>query len=165
MSVIGENMGDLNQFDQLDRRIIEMMCTSSQGSYRQLAKQLGVHPTTLIQRVKALETKGVITGYRAKMDYFAMGFTYMGLVQIFSDDIVQAEKDLAEIDEVMAVYDVTGEADAIAIVACEDRERFYTVIKGISSLPTVRKSNTSIILDVVKSMEDFVPCLTDEAGD
>ena len=49
---IGRNMGDLREFDELDRRIIEMMCNSSQGSYRQLAKQLGVHPTTLIQRVK-----------------------------------------------------------------------------------------------------------------
>ena len=152
-------MGDLSQFDQLDRRIIEMMCTSSQGSYRQLAKQLGVHPTTLIQRVKALESKGVIKGYRAKMDYFAMGFSYMGLVQIYSEDIVQAEKDLAGIDEVMAVYDVTGEADAIALVACEDREKFYAVIKGIGALPSVRKSNTSIILDIVKSSEDFIPRL------
>lgn len=154
-------MGDLKQFDQLDRRIIEMMCTSSQGSYRQLAKQLGVHPTTLIQRVKALESKGVIKGYRAKMDYFAMGFSYMGIVQIYSDDIVNAEKDLAAIDEVMAVYDVTGEADAIAMVACEDRERFYAVIKRISALPTVSKSNTSIILDIVKSSEDYVPPLSD----
>ena len=55
-------MGDLKEFDELDRRIIEMLCKSSQGSYRQLAKQLGVHPTTLIQMVKNLENKGVVKG-------------------------------------------------------------------------------------------------------
>ncbi|NLU46277.1 MAG: Lrp/AsnC family transcriptional regulator, partial [Euryarchaeota archaeon] len=40
--------------DELDRRIIELLSNSSQGSYRQIAKQLSVHPTTLIQRVKNL---------------------------------------------------------------------------------------------------------------
>ena len=73
-------MGDLKEFDELDRRIIEMLCKSSQGSYRQLAKQLGVHPTTLIQRVKNLESKGVVKGYRAKIDYIAMGYDYTGSV-------------------------------------------------------------------------------------
>ena len=154
-------MGDLKQFDQLDRRIIEMVCTSSQGSYRQMAIQLGIHPSTLIQRLKALEEKGVINGFRAKIDYFTMGFEYMGVVQIYSEDVVAAEKDLASFDEVVAVYDVTGEADAIVIVACEDREAFYAAIKRIGALPTVSKSNTSIILDVVKSPDDFVPKLTD----
>ena len=154
-------MGDLKQFDQLDRQIIEKMCRSSQGSYRQIAKELGVHPTTLIQRLKALEAKGVINGFRAKVNYFTMGFDYMGIVQIFSEDIVNAEKDLASFDEVIAVYDVTGEADAIVIVACEDRESFYAAIKRIAALPTVSKSNTSIVLDVVKSPDDFVPKLTD----
>lgn len=62
----------------------------------------------------------------------------------------------------MAVYDVTGEADAVAMVVSEDRERFNAVIKRIGSLPSVTKSNTSIILDVVKSPDDFVPRFSDQ---
>ena len=104
-------MGDLKEFDELDRRIIEMLCKSSQGSYRQLAKQLGVHPTTLIQRVKNLENKGVVKGYRAKIDYIAMGYDYTGLVHIYSDSIVEVEKQLVELPEVVAFYDDTGESD------------------------------------------------------
>ena len=71
-------MADLNDFDELDKRIIEQLSTSSEGSFRQIAKILGVHPTTLIQRVKNLKNKGVITGYRAKIDYMKLGFGYMG---------------------------------------------------------------------------------------
>ena len=77
-------MADIREFDELDRRIVELMCRSSQGSYRQIAKQLGVHPTTLIQRVKNLEAKGVINGYRAKVDYMRLGFDYMGIIQVYS---------------------------------------------------------------------------------
>lgn len=155
-------MAAQKKLDRLDRQILTALSESSQGSYRQLAKRIDSHPTTLIQRMKSLESREVIRGYRAKLDYFKMGFSYMGIVQIYSDDIVQAEKDLSAIDEVMAVYDVTGEADAVAMVVCEDRDRFNTVIKRIGALKSVSKSNTSIILDVVKSPDDFIPNFSDE---
>ena len=150
-------MGDLKEFDELDRRIIEMLCKSSQGSYRQLAKQLGVHPTTLIQRVKNLESKGVVKGYRVKIDYIAMGYDYTGLVHIYSDSIVEVEKQLVEIPEVVAVYDVTGEADIEVLVTCLNREDFSAVVKRINSIEGVAKTNTSVVLNVVKSENEFVP--------
>lgn len=154
-------MGPQKKLDRLDRDIIRKVSESSQGSYRQLAQRVDAHPSTFMQRIKSLESRGIIRGYRAKLDYFAMGFSYMGLVQIYSEDIVRAEKDLSDIEEVMAVYDVTGEADAVAMVVCEDRDAFNQVIKRIGQLPSVRKSNTSIILDVVKSPDDFVPNFSD----
>ncbi len=88
-------MGTQKKLDKLDRAILTELSQSSQGSYRQLAKRIDAHPSTFMQRMKVLESKGIIRGYRAKFDYFSMGFSYMGLVQIYSDDIIQAEKDLS----------------------------------------------------------------------
>lgn len=150
-------MGDLKEFDELDKRIIEMMCSSSQGSYRQLAKQLGVHPTTLIQRVKNLEKMGVIKGYRAKIDYVAMGYDYTGLVHIYSDDVLNVEAELVKIPEVAAVYDVTGEADIVVLVTCLSRESFSAVVKRINGIDGVNKTNTSVVLNIVKSESEFIP--------
>ena len=152
-------MGDLKDFDELDKRIIEMMCNSSQGSYRQLAKQMGVHPTTLIQRVKTLEAKGVIKGYRAKVDYVAMGYDYNGLVQVYTDNIESVEKELVNIPEVAAVYDVTGEA--VVYLCCLDRDEFSAAVKRINNLPGVVKTNTSVILNIVKPESDFIPKMVD----
>lgn len=150
-------MGELKDFDELDKRIIEMMCNSSQGSYRQLAKQMGVHPTTLIQRVKTLEAKGVIRGYRAKVDYVAMGYEYNGLVQVYTDDIESVEREVVNIPEVAAVYDVTGEADVVVYLCCLGREEFSAAVKRINDLPGVVKTNTSVILNIVKPESDFIP--------
>ncbi len=155
-------MGDLKEFDDLDKRIIEMLCTSSQGSYRQLAKQLGVHPTTLIQRVKVLETKGVIKGYRAKIDYVAMGYDYSGLVHIYSDDISKVYQKLVDMPEVMAIYDVTGEADAIVMLAGLTRDDFSAAVKKINAIEHVLRTNTSVILDTVKSSSEYIPNLRSE---
>ncbi len=155
-------MGDLKEFDELDKRIIEMICNSSQGSYRQLAKQLGVHPTTLIQRIKHLEKMGVVKGYRAKIDYVAMGYDYTGLVHVYSDNAVEVENELVKIPEVAAVYDVTGEADIVVLVTCLNRDEFSAVVKRINSIEGVHKTNTSVVLNVVKSENEFIPNLFGE---
>ncbi|MBO4348743.1 MAG: Lrp/AsnC family transcriptional regulator, partial [Candidatus Methanomethylophilaceae archaeon] len=81
----------LEGYDELDKRIIELLSTSSQGSYRQIAKTLDVHPSTLIQRVKNLESRGVIRGYRANIDYMKLGFEFMGVVNVNASDVIAVQ--------------------------------------------------------------------------
>ncbi len=152
----------LADYDELDKRIIELMCRSSQGSYRQIAKQLNVHPTTLIQRVKNLESKGVIKGYRASIDYMKLGFDYMGLVNIYAENVVTVQDRIANIPQVISVFDVTGESDCVAWIACLDREEFSEVVKEINAIPDVKKTNTSVILSIKKDPYTYVPPILGE---
>jgi DNA-binding Lrp family transcriptional regulator len=155
---------DTQEFDELDRRIIEMLCRSSQGSFRQQAKQLGVHPTTLIQRVKALEAKGVINGYRANIDYMRLGFDFMGIIQVYMEkNILGVQEAIKSIPQVIAVFDVTGECDSIVWVACRDREEFSSVVKSILMVDGVKKTNTSVVLNMLKDPFNFVPDILGEA--
>ena len=156
-------MADIREFDELDRRIVELMCRSSQGSYRQIAKQLGIHPTTLIQRVKNLEANGVINGYRAKVDYMRLGFDYMGIIQVYVEkNMLSVQETIRSIPQVLAVFDVTGECDSIVWIACRDREEFSNIVKSILKIDGVQKTNTSVILNVMKDPADFIPQVLDE---
>jgi DNA-binding Lrp family transcriptional regulator len=155
-------MAGIDEFDELDLKIVETLCISSQGSFRQIAKQLNIHPTTLIQRVKTLESKGVIGGYRAKINYMNLGFDYIGMVQIIAGDVHQIQEKVVKIPQVMAVYDVTGDVDCIVFISCLNREEFSNVVKQINAIPGVKKTSTSVILDVVKNADDFVPILSKE---
>ena len=156
-------MADIREFDELDRRIVELMCRSSQGSYRQIAKQLGIHPTTLIQRVKNLEAKGVINGYRAKVDYMRLGFDYMGIIQVYVEkNMLDVQEAIRSIPQVLAVFDVTGECDSIVWIACKDREEFSNIVKSILKIEGVQKTNTSVILNVMKDPADFIPQVLDD---
>ncbi len=151
-------MSDINAYDDLDMKIIDLLCRSSQGSYRQLAKELGIHPTTLIQRVKVLESKGIITGYRAKIDYMRLGFDFMGVIQIYVDrDVLDVQESIRAMPNVIAVFDVTGDCDSIAWVACRNREEFSTIVKNILTIDGVKKTNTSIVLNVIKDPMDHIP--------
>ncbi|MBQ8372845.1 MAG: Lrp/AsnC family transcriptional regulator [Candidatus Methanomethylophilaceae archaeon] len=152
----------LEDYDELDKRIIETLCRSSQGSYRQIAKQLNVHPTTLIQRVKNLETKGVIQGYRASVDYMRLGFEYMGLVSVYAENVVTVQDQIAKIPQVISIFDVTGESDCIAWIACIDRDEFSNVVKAINAIPDVKKTNTSVILGIKKDPFTYIPPILGE---
>ncbi len=151
-------MAKINDFDELDRRIIELLSRSSEGSYRQIAKELGVHPTTLIQRVRNLQAKGVLNGSRAKIDYMRLGFEYMGIVQIYMEgNILNAQEGIRNLSQVVAVFDVTGDCDCIAWIACKDRDEFSNVVKTILAMDGVKKTNTSVVLNMVKDPFDFIP--------
>lgn len=146
--------------DELDNRIIEELCTSSQGSYRQIAKRLGIHPTTLIQRVKNLEELGIINGYRAKVDHLKLGYEFMALVHIYVEgDLIDVQGKVKSMKNVMAVFDVTGECDSIAWVACKNREEFSGVVKKMLMIPGVKKTNTHVVLNMMKDPFNFIPDL------
>ncbi len=155
-------MTGLKEMDELDKRIVDLLCRSSQGSYRQLAKELGIHPTTLIQRVKNLEEKGIIKGYRAKIDYTKLGFEYMGIVQVSAGDIAEVIKDLSKIPQVAGIFDVTGESDAVAWIVCTDRDDFSETVKFINTIPGVTKTNTSVVLGIPKDPFEFLPSFTEK---
>ncbi len=157
-------MSEPKEIDELDRRIVDMLCKSSQGSYRQLAKQIGIHPTTLIQRVKNLESEEIITGYRAKTDYLKLGFDYMGIVHIYADNLPDVLENLRNIPQIVGIFDVTGDSDVIVWIACMGREEFSDTVKFINSISGVHKTNTSVILGVVKDPFEFIPSVSDKEG-
>lgn len=144
--------------DELDERIIKEICVSSQGSYRQIAKRLGVHPTTLIQRMKHLEESGVILGYRANVDYLKLGYEFMALVHVYVEgDLLEIQGRMRHIENIVGIFDVTGECDSIAWVACKNRDEFSGVIKQMLTINGVKKTNTYVILNVIKEPHEFVP--------
>jgi DNA-binding Lrp family transcriptional regulator len=150
------------KIDDLDKKIVQAICQSSQGSYRQIAKRLGIHPTTLIQRVKHLEEEGVIKGYRAQVDYLKLGYEFMAIVHIYVEgDLMDVEKKIMGLSNVVAVFDVTGECDSIAWVACRSREEFSSVVKGMLTIPGVKKTNTYVILNMIKDPFNFLPNFED----
>ncbi len=144
--------------DDLDKRIISELCISSQGSYRQIAKRLGIHPTTLIQRVKNLEKLGIIHGYRANVDYLKLGYEFMAIVHVSVEgDLLEVEQKIKNLKDVVAVFDVTGECDSIAWVACKNREEFSAVIKSMLTIKGVKKTNTYVVLNMIKDPFQFLP--------
>ncbi|HIH18903.1 TPA: Lrp/AsnC family transcriptional regulator [Candidatus Micrarchaeota archaeon] len=143
--------------DKTDEEILLALRHNARESFRKMALKLKIHPTTLISRVGKLEKSGIIQGYGANLDLGKLGYDFMGVVQvkIAKGKLLESQQRISRMRGVVAVYDVTGEYDSVAIVAAKSRERFSSLIKAFLNLPHVEHTNTQVILNVVKASWQF----------
>ncbi|MEM2373136.1 MAG: Lrp/AsnC family transcriptional regulator, partial [Thermoproteota archaeon] len=103
--------------DELDLKILREFIEDSRVTYREIAKKLGIAPGTVLSRIRKMEEKGIIKKYTLSVDYQKLGYTVTSIteVTVSKGKLVEVEQKLAELPGVCAVYDVTGDVDAIVI--------------------------------------------------
>src|SRR5436853_7565162 len=103
--------------DELDRKILQAYLMDARSSYRELAHKLGVSTTTIQSRTSKLERSGIIRGYSAIFDHEKVGFqlTVVTEVTVAKVKLLQLEKEVAKVPQMLAVYDVTGRDDSMGI--------------------------------------------------
>ncbi len=144
--------------DDTDQRILAELRQNCRRSYRELAASAGISPATVIERIKRLEKEGVITGYSANFDFLKLGYEFMAVVQIsIYGDLLKVEQRMSRLKGVAAVYDTTGQYDAIAILMCRSRGGLSALVKKILAIPGVEKTNTNVVLNVMQRLSDFDP--------
>jgi DNA-binding Lrp family transcriptional regulator len=138
--------------DEIDIAIMKEVQEDSKTSYRDIAKKLGLSVGTVHNRVKKMSNMGIIKSFAAVLDPEKLGFdlTAVILMQVDGGHIVDVEKTVAKSKSVMAVYDTTGDYDIITIAKFRSREELNSFIKETLKMPNVKRSVTSIVLNVVK---------------
>jgi len=143
------------ELDELDRKILQAYLIDARLSYRELAHKLGVSTTTIQSRTSKLEKSGIIRGYSAIFDHEKIEFQLTALteVSVAKGKLLELEKEVAKMPQVLAVYDVTGLTDAMVIAKFKSREELSKFTKALLAMPFVERTNTHIVLTTVK--EDF----------
>jgi len=138
--------------DHLDERIIELLSTDGRKSYRDIARTLSVSLSTVSNRIKALEQQGVIRGYRAIVDTEKLGYTLTALInlKISRGKLIEVQQIIAKDPHVEAVFDITGDWDSLVRAHFKETRDLNTFIKRILTIPDVERTNTQLILNIVK---------------
>ena len=141
--------------DRLDRGILERVLQDGRVSFRQLASEMRVSTTTVAARVARLQRAGIIGGYLALVDFQKLGYelTVVTEIHVSKGKLVEMEQEIAKLHNVCAVYDVTGEIDAIVISKCRNREELSHFTKSLLAMHFVERTNSHVVLTTVK--EDF----------
>ena len=138
--------------DDLDRAILEELNTDARRSHREIAHRLKVSPTTVSARVARMEAQGVIRGYIPLLDDEQLGWDLwatMG-IRISKGRLREVEERLARDPRAYAIYDVTGETDALLIGRFRDRRDLDRFVKHALQDPHVERTNTQVVLNRVK---------------
>src|SRR4030042_2234139 len=138
--------------DDVDRQILSERRRNCRRSFRELSKVLDLSPSTLIERVKRLEKAGYLMGYSANLNFLKLGYEFMAVVKITISGgaLLDVQEKISRLRGVAAVYAVRGDYDSMALVLCKSRAELSKLAKSILSIPHVEKSNTSMVLNVVK---------------
>ena len=143
--------------DDTDERILRELGKDSRKSLRKLAISVGVSPSVISERIRRMESAGIIKGYTTSFDYLKLGYEFVAIVQISisGGNLLEVQKKISSMPGVAAVYDVTGQYDSIAILMRKSRSELSALIKKILAIPRVEKTNTNMVLNVMKDFTDY----------
>jgi DNA-binding Lrp family transcriptional regulator len=138
--------------DDLDRKIIGIMNVNARQSFREIAKAAGTSVTSVIHKVKQMESTGAVQGYIPVVNAAAFGLDLTAIIalRISKGKLLETQKRIAQDPRVSAVYDITGEWDSLVIGRFRSRDDLNAFIKKLLSLPNLDRSVTHLVLNTVK---------------
>jgi DNA-binding Lrp family transcriptional regulator len=141
--------------DDTDRSIIGSLLEDARTSYRELARNLGLSVNTVIRRIKDMRDDGILLGFIPIIDAKKVGLDITVVVGIIADGghLVEVENEIAKRKGVCAVYDVTGDFDAVLIAKFKDTTELNRFIKSASGIRHIQRTCTFVVLNTVK--EDY----------
>jgi DNA-binding Lrp family transcriptional regulator len=144
-------------YENLDEKLVNALLRDGRASLRSLAEELDVSVTTVSNHLKDLESRGVVEGYTPVVDYDALGYDVTAVVQlkVEGNAIKEVADALREADQMVSVYEVTGDHDVIAIGKFRDTDGMNRQIKELLSDANVKESNTSVVLNAISEYEQF----------
>jgi|SRR5579875_1777492 len=145
-------MGRSSSIDPVDRAILIELNADARRSHRAIAQRLKLSPTTVSHRIERLESQGVIRGYIPVLDDEQLGFDLWATigVRISRGRLREVEERLARDPRAYAIFDVTGEYDALVLGRFRDRPDLDRFVKHLLQDPLVERSITQVVLNRVK---------------
>lgn len=142
----------MSQLDSTDVKILRMLQSEGRIPITQLSAHLDVPHATIRDRIRKLETEGVIEGYQAVINPAQVGLPITGFVQITLDHRLQTSLQqtidtLMNIQEVSEFYVLTGETDIFVRIHATGMDHLREIIfEKLNRIPGFQRSNTGVVL-------------------
>src|SRR5512136_76366 len=139
--------------DEIDDKILEKLNENARRSYRDIARELNISLTTVANRIKKLEDEKIIERYIPLINQEKIGYDLTAVinVKISHGKLLEVQEKISKDKHVSDVYDITGDWDSLIIAHFKDRRDLNGFIKGVLSIANVEKTNTQIVLNIVKN--------------
>ena len=134
--------------EETDRQIIGLLCHDGRMSLADIARETGLSTSALHQRVRRLEQRGLITGYRAEVDYREVGLPLTAFVSLTPidpaapDDVPERLRPIGEIESCWSVAGAQAYVVQVRVAEPADLEDLLSRIRAAANVST----HTTIVL-------------------
>ncbi len=143
------------EMDKTDLEILRELQKDARSSFKKIGKTVNVSEATVFVRVKKLQEKGVLKGYKAIVDPRSVGksLTAIVLVRALPKGLPGMLEALKKLEDVYEIYDVTGQYYSILKVRTSNTDQLSKIIDEVGMIDGVAGTETVIVLRTIK--EEF----------
>ena len=144
------------KLDKTDLKILQRLQENGKITNLQLSEEIGLSPAPTLERVRKLESSGIITGYHAIVDEKVLGmgikaFIKLSLERQVENSLSTFSERMAEIEEVVECHLVTGTCDFMLKIIVKDIAAFENLITNkLGNVEVIRNMETMVILSQTK---------------
>ncbi len=161
-----ENQGKYRMIDEIDRQIITLLQQDARISNAAIAGQVGLTASTVHERVKKLERKGIIKGYVALVDAGLLDKSITAYIRLSvgssgQEDYGKSKNSVRDVcqtePDVLECHGVAGEDCYVLKICVSTPKELENLIERIRCSAHVTRTVTSIVLSTIKENSAIVP--------
>lgn len=138
-----------HDIDETDVIILNLLIENARMTYADIAKKVGMKSPSVIDRIKRLESEGIIKNYSVEISYEKLGYDIMAFIGVSVDNaqhIVDFEDNMQNLhNDIIECHHVTGDFTMLLKVITKNTSTLSELIKEIRNLPGVQKTNTLLV--------------------
>ncbi|PKG52272.1 MULTISPECIES: Lrp/AsnC family transcriptional regulator [Olleya] len=144
-------------FDAIDRKLLQLLQNDSKQTNKELSNKLNLSVTAVFERIKKLENNGVINKYVAlvkkeKVEKSFVAYCHIKLSQHIQEYVVQFEKEVTNLTEVLECHHISGDYDYILKVMVKDMEAFREfMVEKLTNINHIGSTHSMFVISEVKS--------------
>jgi Lrp/AsnC family leucine-responsive transcriptional regulator len=146
--------------DKIDLGILRLMQDNARISNADMARELDMAPSAVLERVKKLEQKEVILQYTARINPAAVQQKLLAFISMKSSEGMgsnNSARALAKIPEVQEVHHIAGDDCYLVKVRTADSASLMALMRSsFSKIPDILSTRTTIVLETVKEEQQLV---------
>ncbi|HTV01283.1 MAG TPA: Lrp/AsnC family transcriptional regulator [Luteitalea sp.] len=144
-----------HQLDPIDLHLVSLLQENARTSQADLARSVGLAPSAVMERLRKLEQRGVISGYAGLLAPRAVGLGQLAFVAVRVSGTGEQEEAaggrLAGVPEVLEVHHVAGEDCYLLKVRTRDAQHLGALLRQrLGRIPGVVSTRTTVVLETVK---------------
>ncbi|MBB3120646.1 Lrp/AsnC family transcriptional regulator [Pseudoduganella violacea] len=135
--------------DQIDAKIAAILRNDARISYKEIAERIHLSANAVAERMRRMETAGVILGYHARLDPHALDLSLQAVIDVKMLPGVTAQAFEATLQTIPGVVEavlMTGSFDYMVRVACANQEALVRLTENLRARGGVQDTNTRIML-------------------